>query len=127
MDPNKLTQKSQEALYEAQNLAVQRGHQEVDAEHLLLALCRQADSLVVRLLEKLKRPADVVIAELGRQLERRPSVSGPGSDPERIFVAQHLNQVFVGADAEAKRLKDEYVSVEHLVLAMLAEQTRTLR
>ena len=122
MDPNKLTQKSQEALHEAQNLAVQRGHQEVDAEHLLLALCRQADSLVVRLLEKLKRPADVVIAELGRQLERRPSVSGPGSDPERIFVAQHLNQVFVGADAEAKRLKDEYVSVEHLVLAMLAEQ-----
>ena len=64
MDPNRLTQKSQEALQAAQSIAVRRGHQEVDGLHLLMALCEQQGGLVPRLLEKLKRPVDVVIAEI---------------------------------------------------------------
>ena len=76
MDLNKLTQKSQESLQAAQNQAVTRGHQAVDAEHLLLALCEQEGGLVPRLLEKLQRPADVVVGELTRELDTRPRVSG---------------------------------------------------
>ncbi len=119
MDPNRLTQKSQEALHAAQSIAVKRGHQEVDALHLLLALCEQPEGLVPRLLQKLQRPVDVIIAEVQRQLDRKPSVSGPGGEPGKIFITQELNQLFVDAEAQARRLKDEYVSVEHLLLAML--------
>ncbi|MCE9589674.1 MAG: ATP-dependent chaperone ClpB [Planctomycetes bacterium] len=120
MDPNKLTQKCQEALQDAQNEAVRRGHQAVDVEHVLLALCRQADGLIPRLLQKLNRPADVVAGEVGRELDRRPSVSG-GTEPGKIYLTPQLNQVLVDAEDQAKRLKDEYVSVEHLVLAMLQQ------
>ncbi len=131
MDPNRLTQKSQEAVHDAQAIAVKRGHQQVDGLHLLLALCQQENGLVPRLLDKLNRPADVVIAEVERQLDRRPSVSGPGGEPGRIYVTQEFNQLFVDAETHAKRLKDEYISVEHLLLAMLdnprAEAGQVLR
>jgi len=122
MDPNRLTQKCQEALHEAQNIASKRGHQAVDNEHLLLALCEQQDGLVPRIFERLDRPADVVISELTRELDRRPSVSGAATEAGHIYLTQQLNEVLVEAEAEAKRLKDEYVSVEHLVLAMLAKK-----
>ena len=120
MDINKLTQKSQEALQAAQNIAVQRGHREVDVEHFLLALCEQTEGLVAKLLAKMNRLADVVAAELKRELDRRPSVSGPGVEPGTVAVTQSLNQLLVAAENEAGRLKDEYVSVEHLMLAALA-------
>lgn len=125
MDPNRLTQKSQEALKEAQNKAVQLAHHDVDGEHLLWALCRQEDGLVGRLLEKMNRPADVLVAELERELDRRPSVSGPGSEPGTVYVTDRLNQVLVNAEQQAKRLKDEYVSVEHLFLALVEEGQST--
>jgi ATP-dependent Clp protease ATP-binding subunit ClpB len=125
MDPNKLTQKTQEAIQEAQNDAVRRGHQQVDVEHVLLALCRQEGGLVPRLLEKLKRPADVVIAELERELQKRPAVGGPGTEAGKVYVTPQLNELLVSAEQEAKRIKDEYVSVEHLVLAILQKPNAT--
>ena len=123
MDINRLTQKSQEALHEAQNIAVRHGHVEVDSEHLLLALCQQPEGLIPRLLDKLGRPADVVTAEVERRLNARPSVSGPGAEPGKIFISQRLNSVLADAETQAKRLKDEYVSVEHLILAMLSDNS----
>ncbi len=134
MDPNKFTQKTQEGLQAAQSLAVGRGHQAVDVEHLLLALCEQEDGLVPRLLEKLGRPADVVVGELTRELDGRPSVSGPGapgspgspgSEAGKVYLTQALNEVLVNAEGQAKRLKDEYVSVEHLVLGILDKPEAT--
>ena len=125
MDPNRLTQKCQEALHDAQSSAIEHGHQEVDAEHLLLALCRQSEGLVPRLLDKLDRPADVFIAELQRRLQQRPSVYGRGTEPGKVLITPQLNQVFVDAEKQARQLKDEYVSVEHLVLAMLAQGQAT--
>ena len=127
MDFNKLTQKAQQAFQLAQNVAVERGHQAVDNEHLLLALTRQEGGLVPRLLDKLGRPADVVGQELERALDKRPSVSGPGagSGPNQVAVTQQLQQTLIKAEKEAQRLRDEYVSVEHLVLAMLAEHTKS--
>ncbi len=119
MDFSKLTQRSQQALQDAQSIAVERGHQEVDGEHLLLALCQQDDGLIPRLFDKLGRPVDVTITELQRQLDKRPSVSGGGFEQGSIRVTQQTQQILVNAQKQAERLKDEYVSVEHLVLAML--------
>ena len=121
MDPNRLTQKCQEALHDAQTIAVERGHTQVDGEHLLAALCRQEGGLIPRLLERMNRPTDVLAGELGRHLDRQPSVTGPGAEPGKVYVTPRLNQILVNADKQAKRLKDEYVSVEHLVLAMIEE------
>ncbi|MEM9791139.1 MAG: AAA family ATPase, partial [Planctomycetota bacterium] len=119
MDFNRLTQKSQQAFQQAQSIAVKRGHQAVDNDHLLLALVEQQDGLIPRLLDKLNRPADVVIAELTRRLDARPAVSGPGTAPNQVTVTQQLNETLVAAEKRAQSLKDEYVSVEHLVLGML--------
>ncbi|MEM0914882.1 MAG: Clp protease N-terminal domain-containing protein, partial [Planctomycetota bacterium] len=119
MDFNRLTQKSQQAFQQAQSIAVKRGHQAVDNDHLLLALVEQQDGLIPRLLDKLNRPADVVVAELTRRLDARPSVSGPGTAPNQVAVTQQLNETLVAAEKRAQSLKDEYVSVEHLVLGML--------
>lgn len=119
MDFNKFTQKTQESLQAAQNIAMTRGHQAVNAEHLLYALCEQDGGLVPRLLQKLQRPADVVVGELARELDKRPHVSGPGTEPGKVYLTQELNEILINAEQQAKRLKDEYVSVEHLLLAIL--------
>ena len=124
MDPNKLTQKAQEALQAASAAAARFGHRETDDLHLLLALAQQEGGLIPRLLTKLNRPADVVTAEVERWLARRPSVRDASIDPSRIMITARLNKVLLDAEAQAKRLKDEYISVEHLVLAMLGEQDK---
>ena len=119
MDLNRLTQKSQEAVAAAQSLGARHGHQEVDVEHLALALVEQEDGLVPRLLERMQVNPEPLRAALAREVERRPRVSGSGVEAGKIYVTQRLQQVLVRAEDEAKRLKDEYVSVEHLVLAIL--------
>jgi ATP-dependent Clp protease ATP-binding subunit ClpB len=125
MDINRLTQKSQEALASAQTLALRYGHQEADSEHLLLALLEQPEGLVPRLLARMEVPVEGVRAELEREISRRPRVSGPGVEAGKIYLTQRLQQTLLRAEDEAKRLKDEYVSVEHLVLAMIEEGSST--
>ncbi|MEV7965726.1 ATP-dependent chaperone ClpB [Sphaerisporangium sp. NPDC088356] len=125
MDPNRLTQKSQEALHDAQTKAIRYGHTEVDGEHLLLALLEQPDGLVPRLLSAAGGDPDKLRLELEAELERRPRVSGPGASPGQVYVTQRLSRVLDLAEQEAKRLKDEYVSVEHLLLALVDEGTET--
>jgi len=121
MDVNKFTQKSQEAITNAQNTAVRFGHPEIDVEHLLLALMEQADGLVPRLFAKMDVPLPSFAAEVVKELERKPRVSGPGAEPGKVMVTQRLSKVLVKAKDEAARLKDEYVSVEHLLFAMIDE------
>ena len=125
MNPERLTQKSQEALHDAQTKALRFGHTEVDGEHLLLALLEQADGLVSRLLEHAEVDVDRLRADLEAELERRPKVSGPGAAPGQVFVTQRLSRLFDTAEREARRLNDEYVSVEHLIVALLAEGSET--
>ncbi|MCW2515989.1 MAG: ATP-dependent chaperone ClpB [Mycobacterium sp.] len=121
MDINKLTQKSQEALTEAQSIATRMGHTEVDGEHLLMALIDQPDGLVPRLLEQVGADTAALRADVEGELNRRPKVSGPGATPGQVSVTRRLANLLETAEREAKRLKDEYVSVEHLVIALAEE------
>ena len=125
MDPNHLTQKSQEALHDAQTKALRFGHTEVDGEHLLLALLDQAEGIIPRLLSQAGADPDRLRQALEAELARRPRVSGPGASPGQIMVTQRLSRLLDAAEQEANRLKDEYVSVEHLLLALLAEGPAT--
>ncbi|MFJ9710704.1 ATP-dependent chaperone ClpB [Streptomyces sp. NPDC101234] len=125
MDMNRLTQKSQEALQEAQTAAVGMGHTEVDGEHLLLALLDQEDGLIPRLLQQAGTEPRQLRAAVGEELSRRPKVTGPGAAPGQVFVTQRLTRLLDAAEREARRLKDEYVSVEHLLLALAEESSST--
>ncbi|GAA3793910.1 ATP-dependent chaperone ClpB [Sphaerisporangium flaviroseum] len=125
MDPNRLTQKSQEALHDAQTKAIRYGHTEVDGEHLLLALLEQPEGLVPRLLSAAGGDPDKLRLELEAELERRPRVSGPGAAPGQVYITQRLSRLLDTAEREAKRLKDEYISVEHLLLALVDEGTES--
>jgi ATP-dependent Clp protease ATP-binding subunit ClpB len=126
MDPNHLTQKSQEALHDAQTKALRFGHTEVDAEHLLLALLDQSEGIVPPLVSQAGADPDKLRAALESELSRRPRVTGPGANPGQVNVTQRLARLLDSAEQEAGRLKDEYVSVEHLVLAMLGEGRDTV-
>ncbi|MBE3070476.1 MAG: AAA family ATPase, partial [Planctomycetes bacterium] len=119
MDTNRLTQKCQEALHDAQALAVRRGHQQVDVDHLLAALVAQPEGLLPRLFNKMDVPVDAFRQALEGELDRLPQVGGPGAQPGNVYITPALSEIFVRAEDEAKRLKDDYVSVEHLVLAIL--------
>ncbi len=125
MDVNKLTQKTQEAIQAAQDDALRRGHVEVDGEHLLLALLQQQGGLVPRLLQKADISVDSLISEVGKELERRPSVSGPGVEAGKVYVTQRLNRLLLKAEEQARQLRDDYVSVEHLLLSLAEEGTAT--
>ena len=125
MDPNRLTQKSQEALHDAQTKALRFGHAEVDGEHLLLALLDQADGIAPRLLAQAGADPDRLKAALEAELLRRPRVTGPGVSPGQVSVTRRLSRVLDAAEQEAGRLKDEYVSVEHLLAALVEEGQAT--
>ena len=125
MDLSKFTEKSQAALTEAQALGTRNQHQAVDVEHLALALLEQQEGLVPRLVEKAGVSPDLLKKKLQEGLDRMPRVSGDSTTGQGVYVTQRLNKLLVAAQDEAKKLKDEYVSVEHLVLAMLAEPATT--
>src|SRR4051794_21954333 len=125
MDPNKLTQKTQEALHDAQTKALRYGHTEVEPEHLLLALLDQPEGLVPRLLQGLEVDVAALHAAVERHLEGRPRVSGPGAAPGQIYVSRAMSNVLDAAEREAQRLKDEYVSVEHVLLAIIESGSAT--
>jgi len=125
MDIQRFTMKSQEALQEAQTRAIRYNHLEVDGEHLLLALLEQQDGLVPRLLMRMEVPIEQVKARLEQELDRRPRVSGPGAEPGKVYLTQRLSRLLVRAEDEAKRLKDEYVSVEHILMAIAEEGDST--
>ncbi|RMD58253.1 MAG: AAA family ATPase, partial [Nitrospirae bacterium] len=125
MDISRLTLKSQEALQKAQDIALRYGHVEVDVEHLLLALIEQEEGLVPRILNKMDVPLDSLKGEIIKELQKRPSVAGPGREAGKIYVTQRLNKILIDAEAEAKRLRDEYISVEHILLAIIEEGETT--
>lgn len=126
MDISKFTEKSQQALVEAQNIAVRMGHQEIDVEHLADALLRQEHGIVPRLLERVGIVPTAVAESLERELARKPSVSGSGVVAEQVYITRRLNADLVRAQDFAKQLKDEFVSVEHIFCALLNEPSSTV-
>lgn len=125
MDMNRLTQKTQEALFSAQDLALRMGHQEVDVEHMAVALLEQENGLIPRILTKMGVPQEALLSEIRSQLARKPRVSGPPLEAGKIYISQRLSRILLEAEDEAKRLKDEYVSVEHVFLRLLALEPTT--
>src|SRR3972149_4172712 len=119
---DRLTEKAQEALLAAQELARERGHQQVDVEHVLLALLDQTDGVVPRLVTQLGTDPRVFRTRLNADLERRPRVSGAVAG-EGFFMTPRLQRVLQGAQEEAQRLTDEYVSTEHLLLAAARDES----
>ncbi|MCS7089962.1 MAG: ATP-dependent chaperone ClpB [Verrucomicrobiota bacterium] len=125
MDLSQFTEKSQQALLEAQNIAVRYQHPAVDVEHLLLALLDQEGGLVPRLFEKARVAPALLKAKVEEELARMPRLSGSDVTQQGIYITQRLNRLLVTARDQARRLKDDYVSVEHLVLAMFEEPVGT--
>ncbi|MEZ6194188.1 MAG: ATP-dependent chaperone ClpB [Planctomycetota bacterium] len=125
MNPEMLTQKSQEALAAAQTLGIEKSHQEVDGEHLLVALVEQEQGLIPRLLERMGVSGRDLAAALRQDLDQRPKVRGGGVEPGKIYLSQRLARLLVDAEKLAKQMKDAYVSVEHLFMVFLREGKKT--
>jgi ATP-dependent Clp protease ATP-binding subunit ClpB len=115
---DKLTTKSQEALQQAQGLAEKRNHQAIDVEHLLFALIGQKEGVVLALLQKLGVPPTTVAERLQKALDRLPQVTGAAG---QTYITPRLKKVIESAESEAEALKDEYISTEHLLLAMVQD------
>src|ERR1044071_6471511 len=118
MDFAKLTQMSRAAVTEAQNIARRLSNNEVDTWHLLSALLTQEGGIVPGLLEKLNITPSAVQLAVERELERLPKVSG-AVDTSKIYVTQAVNEALTRSENEGEKLKDEFVSVEHLFLGLL--------
>src|SRR5437867_2369531 len=118
MDINRLTEKAQEAFGAAQSKAIRYSHQQLDVEHLLAALLEQERGLAVSILNKAGINTDGLREQVEQEVSRLPRVSGSSGEPGQIYITGRLNQLLVRAEDEAKKFKDEFVSVEHLLLAM---------
>jgi len=121
VDVNRMTHKVQEALQQAGGIATRRGHQGIDVEHLLQALLAQPDGLTPNLLEAAGVAPRAVEEAVERELARKPQVSGPAAGPSQTYITQRLNQVLTKAEDEMRALKDEYLSAEHVLLAMVGD------
>src|SRR5713226_9021619 len=118
MDTNRFTEKAQQALQDAQKRAVRAGHQQIDVEHVLAALLEDEEGLVPAILRKADVNLDGLRKKVEAELERLPRVSGSSGGPDQFYVTGRLNRLLTQAEDELKQFKDEYISVEHLLLAM---------
>ena len=124
MNTNQYTQKTLEALQAAQQLAVEYQHNALEPEHLLHALASQEQGLIPQLLQKLNVDPGSFAAAVAEKLSALPRVSGSGRDPDKVYISQATDKVLSAATREAKAMKDEYVSVEHVFLGLLDEPTQ---
>ncbi|MGE5614805.1 MAG: ATP-dependent chaperone ClpB [Bacillota bacterium] len=120
MDMDKFTEKAQEALGAAQETALRMKHQQVDGEHLHLALLMQEEGLIPRLLGFMGVNTGLMIDDVEKELAKQPSVYGPAASS--LYATRRFNEILLHAGDEAKKFKDEYVGVEHIYLALLRER-----
>ncbi|MFB3827028.1 MAG: ATP-dependent chaperone ClpB [Bryobacteraceae bacterium] len=117
MDINRFTEKLQEAIRAAQGKAARYGHQQVDVEHVLASLLEQDGGLASSILSRAGLNPEAVARRVEQELDRFPKVSGPGAGPDHLYITGRLNRLFAAAEDEAAKLKDDFISVEHVLLA----------
>ena len=122
MNINKFTQKSLQAVQDCEKTAMEYGNQEIEQEHLLYALLTQDDSLILKMMEKMGLDKNLVIDRVEQAIAKRPKVQGG-----QPYVGQYLNKALISAEDEMKQMGDEYVSVEHLFLALLKHPSREMK
>lgn len=122
MNINKFTQKSLQAVQSCEKLAYDYGNQEIDQEHFLYSLLTIEDSLIMKLLEKMEINKESFLSQTQQLVEKRPKVSGG-----QVFISNDLNKVLISAEDELKAMGDEYVSVEHLFLALIKYPNKTIK
>ena len=127
MNAQKFTQKSLEAIQEAQNLAIENNNMQIEEEHLVAALLQQRDGLIPQLLKKMHVDCDAVQRAVAEKISRIPGVTGPGREAGKIYVSADVDAVLTAAEKEAGRMKDEYVSVEHIMLAILNRPNNAMK
>ena len=124
MDINRFTEKLQEAVRASQSQAVRYSHQQIDIEHLLLSLLEQEGGLAASILTHAGVNVPSLSARLEQELAKMPKVTGPSGPPDQVYVTGALNRLLATAEDEAKKLKDEYISVEHVLLAAADDRGR---
>ena len=127
MNLNQFTQKSLEAIQAAQSLAVENGNQQVSQPHLLLSLLQQNDGLIGQLLSRMGVPADSFASAVTGAVGALPKVSGGGREADKIYISQALDLALNAAEKQAGRMRDDFVSVEHLFLGLLQEPENALK
>lgn len=121
MDMNRMTVKLQEALQSASAVAMRRGHQGIDVEHLLLALLEQERGIAGSLFEQAGLSPAAVRQAAEQALTKVPQVQGPGAAPGQIHLTSRLGNVLTKAEDQMKELHDEFLSIEHIILSMVEE------
>ncbi len=119
MNVEKLTQKSIEAIKEAQETAIENGNQQLRQEHILLALVKQQDGLISEMVRKIGSSPENLAKIFEKEVDKLPKVSGSGASSERLYMSAEVNSALTEAENEAEKMKDEYVSVEHIMLGIL--------
>ena len=127
MNAQKLTQKSLEAVQAAQALATEYQNMQIEEQHLACALLSQQNGLIAQLLRKMNVDTDAMLAQLTRSVEKLPKVSGPGRPMDKIYVSSDVDRVLNEAERQAEHMKDEYVSVEHLMLSLIENPNSDLK
>ncbi len=127
MDMQNFTHKSLEALEEAQSIALENNCMQIEQEHLAKALLEQENGLIPQLLQKMGIDPKSVLDTVEQAVKKLPSVTGPGREPGKIYISADVDAVLVEAESQAKRMKDEYVSVEHIMLAMIEKPDSAMR
>ena len=119
MNMQNFTQKSIEALTEAQKIALQNQNMQIEEEHLLQALVNQQNGFIPELFKKMNINVTVLKSELDNAIEAIPSVTGTGREPDKVYISNDVDKVLLSAEDEAKKMQDEYVSVEHILLGII--------
>ena len=119
MDLQNFTHKSLEAIQKAQSIALENNCMQIEEEHLAEALLQQEGGLISQLLTKMGLDSSAVLSAVDEQVKKLPSVTGPGREPGKIYISSDVDAVLADAENQAKRMKDEYVSVEHIMLSMI--------
>ena len=127
MDMQKCTQKSLEAIKAAQNLAIEYSNLQIETPHLACVLIAQPDGLIPQLLSKMNIDADALLQSLKTVVEKLPKVTGPGREPDKVYISQEVDKILTSAEKLAEQMQDEYVSVEHIFLSILDHASGELK